>query len=215
MEMLQKGVASAQVARLVALAAAGRIVRFHTQNDFGDWITVLHTFTYTHAVHERMRHSAQPLLYRAIFHGAISVYLDRFLNVPAASRPKEVRQVNIDQPEQLLEILELRQQVNEAANWVVGYLRSNGNRQTLFNILGHSLLREDANFHSFQMYEAAMIENDYWAERNDPFALEAQESMLLATARYLAAHAPTARANSHTTQIAWRLHRGERLFEEK
>jgi hypothetical protein len=36
---------------------------------------------------------------------------------------------------------------------------------------------------------------------------------LVAAARYLAAHAPTSRAQGQTFQIAWRLHRGEKLFE--
>lgn len=37
--------------------------------------------------------------------------------------------------------------------------------------------------------------------------------MLLALVRYLAAHAPTAREIPHTATIAWRLQRGEKLFE--
>jgi hypothetical protein len=38
--------------------------------------------------------------------------------------------------------------------------------------------------------------------------------VLVAAARYLAAHAPTVRAQGQTYQIAHRLQRGERLFEE-
>jgi hypothetical protein len=37
--------------------------------------------------------------------------------------------------------------------------------------------------------------------------------VLIAAARYLAAHAPTARAQTQTYRIAWRLSRGETLFE--
>jgi hypothetical protein len=37
--------------------------------------------------------------------------------------------------------------------------------------------------------------------------------LLVATARYLAAHSPTMRAQGQTFQIALRLHRGERLFD--
>jgi hypothetical protein len=36
---------------------------------------------------------------------------------------------------------------------------------------------------------------------------------LIAAARYLAAHAPTARAQGQTYSIALRLHRGERIYE--
>jgi len=213
--VLLSGGHPAHVAQIVALAAAERIVRFHTQNDFGDWIAVLHTFTYAHAVHERLAHSTNPLLLRAIYHGAMSIYLDRFLNVPAASRPKDVKPVDPAHPEKLLEIMDKRQNVNDAAGWVIGFLKNQGSPQQLINQLGHALLREDADFHSFQMYEAAVSEYDYWNLRTDSFAERARETMLLAVTRFLAAHAPTARELSHTARIASRLHRGERLFEEE
>jgi hypothetical protein len=38
--------------------------------------------------------------------------------------------------------------------------------------------------------------------------------VLVAAARYLAAHAPTMRSQEQTYQMAYRLHRGDRLFEE-
>ena len=37
---------------------------------------------------------------------------------------------------------------------------------------------------------------------------------LIAAARYLAAHAPTARAQRQTYEIARRLHRGEKVYED-
>jgi hypothetical protein len=37
--------------------------------------------------------------------------------------------------------------------------------------------------------------------------------MLVAAARFLAAHAPTQRERLQTTTIAYRLHRGEMLYE--
>jgi len=213
--VLMNGGHPAHVAQIVALAAAERIVRFHLQNDFGDWIAVLHTFTYAHAVHERLVHSTHPLLIRAIYHGAMRIYLDRFLNVPAASRPKDVMPVDPARPEKLLEIMDKRQNVNEAAAWVIGYLHNQGSPQQLINQLGHALLREDADFHSFQMYEAAVVEYDYWDARTDSFAERARETLLIAATRFLAAHAPTARELSHTARIASRLYRGEILFEEE
>jgi len=205
----------AHVAQLVTLAAGERIVRFHTQNDFRDWVAVLHTFTYAHAVHERMLHSANPLLIRAIYHGAMSIYLDRFLNVPAASRSKNDKLIDTAQPEELLDLMDQRQNVNEAARWVVSFLHNQGSPKQLINQLGHALLREDADFHTFQMYEAAIAEYDIWDLRTDAFAERARETMLLAVTRYLAAHSPTARELSHTARIASRLHRGEKLFEEE
>ncbi|NOU85492.1 Rieske 2Fe-2S domain-containing protein [Paenibacillus sp. LMG 31460] len=214
-DLLIAGTAPEQLAQLVALAAAERIVRFHTQNDFGDWIAVLHTFTYAHAVHERLLQSDEPMLQRAIFHGAVSVYLDRFLNVPTAARPKPSGSAASADHQELLDLLDLRQQVGPAAQWVMDYIHGGGEPGALLNTLGHALLREDAEFHSFQMYEAAVAEYDRWQAATGSFAEKAKETMLLACTRYLAAHAPTARELPHTAKIAWRLHKGERLFEEE
>jgi nitrite reductase/ring-hydroxylating ferredoxin subunit len=214
-DLLISGTAAAQLAQIVALAAAERIVRFHTQNDFRDWIAVLHTFTYAHAVHERLLQSDEPLLQRAIFHGAVSVYLDRFLNVPTAARPKPSGSAASTDHQELLNLLDLRQQVGPAAQWVVDYIHGSGDPGALLNTLGHALLREDAEFHTFQMYEASVAEYNHWLAVTGSFADKARETMLLACTRYLAAHAPTARELPHTAKIAWRLHKGERLFEEE
>ena len=71
--------------------------------------------------------------------------------------------------------------------------------------LGHVLLREDAEFHSFQMLESAFSQ----AEELDE---ERAWITLVGAARYLAAHAPTARALGQTANLALRLHRGEDSF---
>ncbi|MDF2058569.1 Rieske (2Fe-2S) protein [Priestia megaterium] len=216
MQALESGVTPARLAQLVSLAAAERIARFHTQNDFNDWITVLHTFTHAHAVHQSLRRSTTVELTRALFHGAMSVYLDRFLNMPAARKPQPSEAIKTPQdPSELLEIMNKQQQVTEAARWVMTYLAGGGEKVSLFNILGHSLLREDAEFHSFQMYEASVVEHDYWAEEESSLSERAQETMILAMTRYLAGHAPTAREMPHTVRIAMRLHEGEKLFEEE
>ncbi|UVI27528.1 Rieske (2Fe-2S) protein [Paenibacillus spongiae] len=212
--LLLGGMPPSQLAQLIALAAADRIVRFHVQNDFGDWIAVLHTFTYAHAVHQRLDQSAEPLLNRALFHGAMRIYLDRFLNVPAAARPKQLSAAPSMDTEELLPLLDQRQQVAPAAQWVCEYVNRGGSVDVLWNTLGHILLREDADFHTFQLYEASVMEYEEWNSRDDAFAVSAKETLLLACTRYLAAHAPTARELPHTARIAWRLHRGERLFEE-
>ncbi|MEC1067617.1 Rieske (2Fe-2S) protein [Priestia megaterium] len=216
MQALECGVTPVRIAQLVSLAAAERIARFHTQNDFNDWITVLHTFTHAHAVHQSLRRSTTVELTRALFHGAMSVYLDRFLNMPAARKPQPSEAIKTPQdPSELLEIMNKQQQVTEAARWVMTYLGEGGEKVPLFNILGHSLLREDAEFHSFQMYEAGVVEHDYWAEEESSLSERAQETMILAMTRYLAGHAPTAREMPHTVRIAMRLHEGEKLFEEE
>jgi nitrite reductase/ring-hydroxylating ferredoxin subunit len=216
LDALKCGMAPARLAQLIALAAAERVARFHVQNEFRDWITVLHTFTHAHAVHEALRRSTTPELTRAIFHGAMSIYLDRFLNTPTARRPKVTSSDTAAQdPTKLLELLNNQQQTDEAGKWVFTYLAHGGDKEALFNTLGHALLREDAEFHSFQMFEAAITEHDHWANEESPFSKYAQETLILATTRYLAAHAPTSREMPHTARIAMRLHRGEKLFDEE
>src|SRR5207253_9320018 len=76
------------VAAAVTRAAAVRIARFHTSNEFGDWDTALHTFTFANAVHQGLRRSPSPERLRGVLDAAMSVYLDRFLNVPAARVPE-------------------------------------------------------------------------------------------------------------------------------
>jgi hypothetical protein len=71
------------------------------------------------------------------------------------------------------------------------------------------LLREDRDFHTIQTVEAAFAQ--YALLRGTPEAVH----VLVAAVRYLAAHAPTMRAQGQTFQIAQRLSRGEHLFEEK
>ncbi|MGM7701554.1 Rieske (2Fe-2S) protein [Pseudalkalibacillus sp. Hm43] len=216
MESLESGLSPERLAQLVSLAAAERIAHFHTQNDFSDWITVLHTFTHAHAVHQSLKRSRTVELTRGVFHAAMSVYLDRFLNMPKARKPKPTDEpLDSDNLSELLDLMNKQQQVTEAAKWVVTYLSNNGDKSSLFNTLGHALLREDAEFHSFQMYEAALMEHDEWEKDESSLAKRAQETLIVAVTRYLAGHAPTSREMPHMATIAMRLQRGERLFEEE
>jgi hypothetical protein len=82
LEALRGGASVEAVAAAVVRAAALRIARFHTSNEFGDWDTALHTFTFANAVHQGLRRVPSPELLRGVFDAAMSVYLDRFLNVP-------------------------------------------------------------------------------------------------------------------------------------
>jgi nitrite reductase/ring-hydroxylating ferredoxin subunit len=206
---LREGAGEEEVAGAVAYAAALRVARFHTSNEFGDWDTALHTFTFANAVHQGLRRSPSPELLRGVFDAAMSVYLDRFLNVPAARRPEPAGPVA--DPDALLGelpgLLDRQQQVNEAGELVARYLHGGGQPGRLLAVLGKLLLREDRDFHTIQMVEAAF--RQYEALRGTP----AGAHVLAAAARYLAAHAPTVRAQGQTYSIAYRLHRGESLFE--
>src|SRR5262249_34248451 len=87
LEALRGGAGDVELASAVAYAAAVRIARFPTSNEFGDWDTALHTFTFANAVEQGLRRSASPELLRGVFDAAMSVHLDRFLNVPARRLP--------------------------------------------------------------------------------------------------------------------------------
>ena len=202
---LQEGTDPTDVAGQVARAAALRIARFHTANEFSDWDTALHTFTFANAVQQGLRRTQSSELLRGILDAAMSIYLDRFLNVPPARLPEPDR--STDPAEQLLELpllLDHQQHVNEAGSLVASYLAADGEASALLASLGSALLREDRNFHTIQMIEAAFRQ---WSDTGDSI-------FLVAGARYLAAHAPTVRAQEQTFTIASRLHRGERLYEE-
>jgi hypothetical protein len=224
---LHDGATPEQLAGSVAYAAALRVAHFHTANEFGDWDTVLHTFTFANACHQAVRRivvaqqdrmapdanpdeRALPLL-RGVFDAAMSVYLDRFLNTPPARLPV-VKPNGSDGGAailaQFLPLLDRQQQINEAGELVARYAASAADGELLLAVLGRALVREDRDFHTIQAVEAAFAQHELL--RGSPEAAHP----LIAAARYLAAHAPTVRAEGQTFGIAVRLHRGENLYEE-
>jgi hypothetical protein len=140
----------------------------------------------------------------------MSVYLNRFLNVPPARLPEPEQ--NGEKPDELLkqlpELLDRQQQVNPAGQLAAHYLYSGGKPEQLMAMLGKLMLRENRDFHVIQEIEAAF--RQYSLLRHSPAGVH----VLVAATRYLAAHAPTMRSQEQTYQIAHRLHRGDRLFEE-
>ena len=85
---LAGGAEPAAVAGEVSYAAALRIARFPVSNEFSDWDTALHSFTFANAVQQGLRRSGSRALVRGVFDAAMSVHLDRFLNVPPARMPR-------------------------------------------------------------------------------------------------------------------------------
>lgn len=211
LDALREGCTEVDLASAVTYAAALRIARFHTSNEFGDWDTALHTFTFANAVEQGLRRCNSPELLRGVFDAAMSVYLDRFLNVPPARLPQPNGATT--PPETLLDelsdLLNQQQRVNEAGSLVAKYLYGGGDPDQLLALLGKLLLREDRDFHTIQTIEAAF--RQYARLRGTA----AGTHVLIAAARYLAAHAPTMRAQGQTYQIAWRLSRGDNLFEDE
>jgi nitrite reductase/ring-hydroxylating ferredoxin subunit len=208
-DSLRDGATEVELASAVSLAAATRIARFPTSNEFGDWDTALHTFTFANAVEQGLRRSPSPELLRGVLDAAASVHLDRFLNVPATRLPAPEPGAEPDALlEELPRLLDRQQQVDEAGQLAASFLGAGGDPARLVAALGSALVREDRNFHTIQCVEAAARQHELLAGTDDA------RIALLAAARYLAAHATTTRSQRQTFEIARRLHRGENLYDE-
>ena len=223
-ESLQDGAKEEELAALVAYAAALRIAQFPVTNEYSDWDTTLHTFTFANAVQQAIRRlpSSKELL-RAIFDVAMSNYLNRFLNVPCVALPSEKEEpINNKDSEnnrgnimdRFLDTLDKRHQVNEAAKMVAMCLSTQQGEKEFSEILVHALLREDRSFHTIQMLEAAFRQKTELQRLQVLKGIKPISHILIAAARYLAAHTPSARAQGQTFEIAWRLHQGGKLYEE-
>jgi nitrite reductase/ring-hydroxylating ferredoxin subunit len=199
-----EGASDEELARAVALAGALRVVRFHVSNDHSDWDTVHHSFTYANAVHRHLRRAPGAAGRRAVVQGALKVYLDRFLNVPAALLP-EGAGAALDE---LAPCWDQQGHVDEAGSIAYRFVRGGGDPAELIAALAGALLREDAGFHWFQMLEAGSTQAREW-----PDGSEEQALVLTAVARFLAAHTPTRRTRHSTYAVADRLRRGEPVFE--
>ncbi|HET6386122.1 MAG TPA: Rieske (2Fe-2S) protein, partial [Armatimonadota bacterium] len=211
---IQSGAKPAQLGKALALAAAMRIARFGTSNEFGDWDTALHTFTYSNALSQALKRCGSTELIRGVFHGAMSVYQDRFLNVPPAPLPlddADLADLPTDGPEileRLLDSMNQQQRVGDAARLVSRYVSLELPIRPLIAALTFATVREDAAFHTFQVLEAGVRQFREW--EGTPQA----RVILIAVARYLAAHAPTTRSFLQSYVIAQRLHRGDSLYED-
>lgn len=204
-DLVWSGVPLTELSATVAYAAARRLVHFRVTNEFGDWDTVHHTFTYANAVDQALRRAPSNLLARGIFDGAMSVYLERFLNVPKQPLPPPSGRT--PREEDVLALFDVQGHVDETAQLVADLIAA-GKADEVVRLLGHALLREDAEFHQFQVYEAGLRQYQQFAGR------PAGAHILIGVARFLSAHSPTVRARGQTYDIAARLQRGEALHGE-
>jgi len=217
---VQGGVPPVELSKQVAYAAALRICHFTTANEFTDWITVLHSFTYANALHQTLKRvssneggpSAE--LVRGLFQAALRVYLDRFLNIPSGALPGERGDMD-DLPtqgpdllEKFLLTLDRQAQIPEAGRLVARYFTLGHPAAPMIRTLVRAVVREDANFHTYQMLEASVQQYQEWGNT------EQGRHILIAAARYIAAHSPTQREMLQTAEIVQRLHRGEDLHEQ-
>jgi hypothetical protein len=214
------GATPSDLGRSLAYAAALRVAHFGTANEHSDWETAHHVFTYANAVHRTAKrigvaaggHAAAA---RSLLHGAMALYLARYLNVPPARIPGDGGHGLDDLPRDidalraaLLDTFDRQRQVDLAARVVARHLTLGHPPRALIATLGRALLREDSGLHAYQMLEAGVRQFEEWGKSDEG------RHILIAVARYLAAHSPTERAALQTADIARRLMRGGELHQE-
>jgi hypothetical protein len=215
------GAVPADLSRSLTYAAALRVARFGNANEHADWETAHHVFTYVNALHQMLKRieTANTDEYvtavRGVLHGAMALYLTRYLNVPPARIPGEGGEQLDDLPTDvetirtaLLDAFDRQRQVDLAARLVARHFKLGHPPKALIATLARALLREDAGFHAYQMLEAGVRQFTAWGNTG------AGRHILIAVARYLAAHSPTERAALQTADIARRLMRGGELHQE-
>ena len=216
---VRAGAAPADLGRSLAYAAALRVARFGNANEHADWETAHHVFTYANALHQMLGRigiadiDGYFAACAGVLHGAMALYLTRYLNVPPARIPGEGGERLDDlpadaggdprppcsTPSTASDRSILRQ------GWWRGILTLGHSPQALIATLAHAVLREDAGFHAYQMLEAGVRQFAVWGDTDEG------RHILIAVARYLAAHSPTERAALQTADIARRLMRGGEL----
>jgi hypothetical protein len=152
---------------------------------------------------------------RGVLHGAMALYLTRYLNVPPARIPGDRGEKLDDLPTvaetiraTLLDAFDRQRQVDLAARVVARHFKLGHSPQALIATLAHAVLREDAGFHAYQMLEAGVRQFTAWGDTDEG------RHILIGVTRYLAAHSPTERAALQTADIARRLMRGGELHQE-
>jgi nitrite reductase/ring-hydroxylating ferredoxin subunit len=219
-EAIRAGASPADLGRSLAYGAALRVARFGNANEHADWETAHHVFTYANAVHQMLARietadiDSHIAAVRSLLHGAMALYLARYLNVPPARIPGECDDQLDDLPTDakairtaLLDAFDRQRQVDLAGRLAARHLTLGHLPQALIATLAHAVLREDAGFHAYQMLEAGIRQFAAWRDTDEG------RHILIAVARYLAAHSPTQRSALQTADMARRLMRGGELHQ--
>jgi len=212
-EAITDGSPPVEITRHLALAAAWRLATFPESNDIDDWFGPMHTFSFCNALyHVLARGGAAVSLLRGMYHAAMSIYVDRFLNIPHAQLPGETPLDKLPTTpsllrEGVLSSLDQRKGWSEVPSLVVRYLRLGHPESDLVDTLTFATVREDLDFHKLQVIEAGVTQAQLWR----PGSIE-RELLYSAIARHLAAHCPTRRSSSQPVAVALRLHQGEEIY---
>jgi hypothetical protein len=219
---IREGAIPTDLGQSLAYGAALRVARFGNANEHADWETAHHVFTHANALHQMLKRIGNAGIddnvaaVRAIMHGAMALYLARYLNVPPASIPGEDNDQSDDLPADeesirtaLLDAFDRQRQVDLASRLVARHLALGHPPEALLATLAFAVLREDAGFHAYQMLEAGVRQFSVWGNTGEG------RHIIIAIARYLAAHSPTERKVLQTADIAQRLMKGGELHIER
>ena len=143
---------------------------------------------------------------RGVYQCALRVYLDRFLNVPAARLPSTYH--GPADLSALATCWDMEGKVDEAGGIVFRLLTTDAPEHPVdpapvIAALGRQLLTEDAGFHWYQILEASIRQFAAWPAGSDQGAL-----IMAGTARFLAAHtrrdasSPTSCTSRHDCDAA-------------
>ena len=192
------------------------MARFGNANEHDDWETAHHIFTYANALCQMLGRIGTATIdhlaaARGLLHGAMALYLTRYLNVPPARIPggndEELDDLPADEEtirSALLDGFDRQRQVDLAARLVARHLALGHSPQALIATLARGVLREDPGFHAYQM-----LEEESGSSRSGATPTRAGTSSL----RSPDAHSPTERAALQTADIARRLMRGGELHQ--
>ena len=135
------------------------MARFGDANEHSDWETAYHVFTYANAVDQMLRRigttnrDADQTPVRGVLHGAMALYLTRYLNVPPARIPGDDGEQLDDLPTDvgkiraaLLDAFDRQRQVDLAARLVARHLQLGHAPQALIATLARGVLRETPVF---------------------------------------------------------------------